>query len=77
MRLTCRIHPRATHDRVEWDGTVAGVWVGAPAAEGQANRAVVRAVARWLSVAPSRVRIVAGTRSRTKVVDVEGLDAIP
>jgi uncharacterized protein YggU (UPF0235/DUF167 family) len=74
VRLTCRVHPRAAHERVEWDGAIASVWVRAPAAEGQANRAVIRTVARWLEVAPSRVTIIGGTRSRTKVVDVEGFE---
>lgn len=77
MRITCRVHPRAVRARVEWDGVVAGVWVSEPAADGHANRAVVLAVARWLEVSPRRVRIVVGTRSRLKVVDVDGVDAVP
>jgi uncharacterized protein YggU (UPF0235/DUF167 family) len=77
MRLDVRVHPRARHRRLEWDGRIAGVWVTEPAADGRANRAVVAAVARWLQVAPSGLRIVAGTRSRTKLLEVEGLDALP
>jgi uncharacterized protein YggU (UPF0235/DUF167 family) len=77
MRIEVRVHPGARHRRLEWDGRIAGVWVTEPAADGRANRAVVAAVARWLGVAPSGLRIVAGARSRTKLLEVEGLDAHP
>ena len=77
MRIEIRVHPRARHRRLVWDGRIAGVWVTEPAADGRANRAVVAAVAGWLGVAPSRLRIVAGARSRTKLLEVDGLDAHP
>jgi uncharacterized protein YggU (UPF0235/DUF167 family) len=77
MRITCHVHPRATRSHVEWDGTIARVWVAAPAAEGQANRATVAAVGEWLKVALSRVRIITGIRSRTKILEVEGLERLP
>ena len=37
---------------------------------GQANRAIERAIAEYLHVAPSRVRIVAGHASREKSVEI-------
>jgi uncharacterized protein YggU (UPF0235/DUF167 family) len=76
MRITCHVHPKAARPRVEWDGTVARVWVAAPAAEGQANRATVAAVGEWLKVAPARVRIITGMRSRTKILEVDGIDRL-
>jgi len=77
MRIEVRVHPRARHRRLEWDGRIAGVWVTEPAADGRANRAVLAAVARWLQVAPSGLRLVAGDRSRTKLLEVDGLDVLP
>lgn len=77
IRLEVRVHPRASRARVEWDGSLAGVWVAPPAADGRANHAVVRALAGWLGVPPSAVRIVAGARGRSKVVEVDGLEALP
>lgn len=77
MRLAVRAHPGARRRRVEWDGDVVHVWVTAAAAEGAANRAVVDAVAGWLGVAPSRVVLLSGRRGRTKVLEVDGLDALP
>ena len=38
------------------------------------NRAVLRLVARALDVAPTRLELVAGARSRRKRVRVSGLD---
>jgi len=77
LRVTVRVHPHASHARLDWDGSVAHVWVTQPAAQGLANRALVRAVAQWCQVPPSAVRLIAGVRSRTKLVEVEGVDAVP
>ncbi len=51
------------------------VRVSAPPVDGRANVAVCRLIARRVGVAPSRVTLVRGQRSRTKLVRVEGLDA--
>jgi uncharacterized protein YggU (UPF0235/DUF167 family) len=45
-----------------------------PPADGEANRAVLRLVARALEVAPSRVTLLAGSRARRKRVRIEGID---
>ena len=49
------------------------VAVAEPASDGRANRAIEKAVAVYLKVAPSRVRIVRGMSSRQKTLEVEGL----
>lgn len=77
MILSVRAHPRASRERVAWDGERLHLWVSAPAAEGRANHAVVLAVARWLGVPPARVRLLSGTRSRTKLVEVDGDPPLP
>jgi uncharacterized protein YggU (UPF0235/DUF167 family) len=50
------------------------VRITARAVEGAANRALIEAVADALGVRPSAVSLVAGKRSRQKVVEVSGLD---
>jgi uncharacterized protein YggU (UPF0235/DUF167 family) len=52
-------------------------WVTTPPTEGAANLAVIGAIAEWLNVSRSAVRLVAGLRSRDKVVEVEGLRTLP
>lgn len=76
MRLQLRVHPGASRQRLSWDGSVLHLWVTVPAVEGAANAATLRAVAHWAGRPPSAVRLLAGSRGRTKVVEVDGLDAL-
>jgi uncharacterized protein (TIGR00251 family) len=55
-------------------GNALKVRIAAPPVEGAANEAVVRFLAEQLQVPRSAVRIESGTRSRAKVVTIEGLD---
>ena len=55
-------------------GTDVLVAVRARALEGQANEAIVRAVAAWLAIAPSRVRLLHGGSGRRTLLALEGLD---
>ena len=73
--LQVRAHPRASRDAVGpvVDGVVQ-VRVTRPATDGQANAAVQRLLADALGLAPSRLRLVAGERARTKRYEVQGLD---
>lgn len=77
MRVSVRVHPRASRARLRWDGAVLELWVTAPAVEGAANRAVLEAVAEWAGVRAAAVRLVSGDRARTKIVDVAGVDSPP
>ena len=72
--LSVRLTPRASRDAVALlaDGSLA-VRVTAPPVDGDANAALIKVVAKALGVAPSRVRLARGQRSRTKVLRVDGL----
>lgn len=48
--------------------------VTAPPVEGKANGAVIKLIAQSLDVAPSRVSIVAGQKSKKKRIVVSGID---
>jgi uncharacterized protein len=76
-RLTVRAHPRSSRRQLRWDGQTLEAWVTEPAAGNAANRALISAIAEWLNVPRSAVRLVAGHRSRAKVVEVEGLTTLP
>jgi uncharacterized protein (TIGR00251 family) len=75
-RFSVRVTPRARADLIEGEdsGGVLRIRVSAPPAGGAANASVVRLLARSLDVPPSTVTIVSGARSRTKVVQIDGLD---
>jgi uncharacterized protein len=76
-RLAVRVHARARTERLEWDGSTLQLSVREPPAGGRANAAVIRAVARWVGVAPSQVAIVSGAAARHKLVQIKHADALP
>ncbi|HEY7140906.1 MAG TPA: DUF167 domain-containing protein [Methylomirabilota bacterium] len=72
--LTVEVRPRSGRDEiVGWQGRHLRVRVAAPPADGAANEAVRGLLAERLGAARSRVEIVRGHASRTKVVRVVGL----
>lgn len=48
--------------------------VSGPPVDGRANRAICRLIARRPGVAPSKVTVIRGERSREKVLGVDGVD---
>jgi uncharacterized protein (TIGR00251 family) len=73
-RFTVKVHPRAR--RSEITGNLGDLWklsLAAPPVDGKANEECVRFLAEWAGVARSRVHIVSGLTSRTKVVEIEGI----
>lgn len=80
VRLVARLTPRAGDDRIDgWMTDAAGRPVlkartSAPPAEGRANAALERLVARALGLPPSAVAVVTGAGSRTKTLEISGAD---
>ncbi len=74
-RISVRVQPRASANQVYGldDDGVARVRVTAAPADGKANEAVVKVLAKALGVARGRVVIVRGVASRTKLIEVGGL----
>jgi hypothetical protein len=73
--LEISVVPRASSDQVgPFRDGVLRVRVTRPPADGDANRSVLRLVARALGVAPSRVVLVAGERGRRKRVRIVDID---
>jgi len=71
MKLFVEAKPGAEKEKVEKiDPTHFAVAVKEPPVQGRANAAIIRALADFLGVAPSRLRIVAGWSSRRKTIKV-------
>lgn len=73
-RLTVKVHPRAKRSALT--GRLGEAWkldLAAPPVDGKANEECVRFFAELAHLPRSRVRIVLGATSRTKVVEVEGM----
>ena len=71
MKLSVKVRVRAKEARVEKvDDTHYRVCVKAPPVDGKANEAVREALARYFDVRRSAVRIVSGSTSRQKLVEI-------
>jgi uncharacterized protein YggU (UPF0235/DUF167 family) len=71
LRLIVKVKPGSRRPGVTRDGASIVVSVREPATDGKANFAVIRAVAAWLNVPPSRVELEGGAASRTKRLAIE------
>jgi uncharacterized protein (TIGR00251 family) len=75
-RLSLRVSPGAKSSAVV--GRYGERWkirVTAPAESGRANEALLELLAGALGITRSRLRVVSGTGSRDKIVEVTGIDA--
>jgi uncharacterized protein (TIGR00251 family) len=74
VRFAVRAQPRAARSEVvgEHDGALK-VRLAAPPVDGEANRELVKLLARRLGVSQSCVRVVAGESGRNKLVEVAGV----
>jgi uncharacterized protein len=74
-RIEVRLRPRGHADELLGisDG-VLQAWVSAPPVDGKANKALCRLVAKRAGVAPSRVSVLRGEKSRQKLLQVEGIE---
>lgn len=68
MILTVHVKPRGKSNRViEWlDSETAKVEVKSPPEKGKANEAVIKLLAKELSIAPSEIELVRGAATRMK-----------
>jgi len=78
IRLAVRVTPRGGRDAIEgWTRDEAGrpvlkLRVSAAAAEGAANAAVIKLVAKALKLPKSAVRIASGETARVKRLEIDG-----
>jgi hypothetical protein len=76
-RIEVRLRPRGHRDQLLGIGDgILLARVTAPPVEGRANKALCRLIAKRIGIAPSKVSVVRGEKSRNKVVRVEGVSAM-
>ena len=74
VTISIRVQPRASRNAVVgWTGDTLNIRLTAPPVEGAANRACLQFLAEILDVAPSRISLEAGEKSREKRFRVAGL----
>ncbi|MGE0787850.1 MAG: DUF167 domain-containing protein [Sandaracinaceae bacterium] len=75
VRFSVRVAPRASADAIGGvHGDALRVRVSAPPVDDAANRGVVELLARALRVPKRAVRIVGGHASKSKLVEVDGVE---
>lgn len=75
VRFAVRVQPRASRSEVcGVHGEALRVRLAAPPVDGAANDALVALLADELDVARRAIRIVSGESSRSKTVQVDGID---
>jgi uncharacterized protein (TIGR00251 family) len=68
------LQPRASRDGIDgMQGDALKVKVIAPPLEGRANKALKKLLAKELGLPPSRIEIIAGQRSREKILKISGV----
>ncbi len=76
VRLLVHVQPRAARTEVAGlHGNALKIRVAAPPVDGAANEAVIEALADALEIPRKEIRIVGGTSSRRKVIEVNGVSA--
>ena len=77
-RLTVRVQPNASADRIDGPETDAAgrrylkVRVRAVPEDGKANAAVEKLIAKHLGIPKSAVRVVTGGKNRLKALEIDG-----
>jgi hypothetical protein len=59
------------------DGSCLELWIRQAPVDGVANAATLAEVAEWLGVPRRRVRLVSGAAARVKILEIEGVAALP
>jgi uncharacterized protein (TIGR00251 family) len=73
IRLKVRVIPNARKNEVvSWTEDEIRLKVKAPAVEGKANAALLEYLAGLMEVPRSKIRLKAGEKARTKIIEIDG-----
>ncbi len=70
MKIQVKVKPNSKTEEVSREGNSFIVKVKEPPREGKANQVVIKLLAQHFGIPQSRVRILSGFRSKSKVVEV-------
>ena len=71
MKIFVKVKPRAKENKIERVGdTNFNVWVKEPPVDGKASKAVLRAIADYFAVPLSKVKMISGSGSRQKIIEI-------
>jgi len=71
MKIFVKVKPRAREERVQKIGGINfEVWVRELPEKGKANRAVIKSLADYFKVSQSSIKIISGSTSRLKIIEI-------
>lgn len=70
MKINVRIKPRSSRNKVEKTDSGYAVYVTEPPVENRANVAMIENLSEYFSIPKSKIRIVAGFKSRNKIIEL-------
>ena len=76
MKISARLKPNSRHREeviTNDDGSLT-IYTKAPAIEGRANLAAAKLLAKYLGVAPSKVKLLRGASSKYKIFEIDRVD---
>ena len=76
MKLSVHLKPNSRHREeviTNDDGSLM-IYTKAPAIEGRANLAAAKLLAKYLGVAPSKVKLLRGASSKYKIFEIDRVD---
>lgn len=76
MKLSAHLKPNSRHREeviTNNDGSLT-IYTKAPAIEGRANLAAAKLLAKYLGVAPSKVKLLRGASSKYKIFEIDQVD---
>ena len=79
ITIEVKVEPRSSQACLAgvMDNAILKVKLTCPPVEGAANEQLIELIARQLNIKKSQVSVIRGLKSKRKVIQVSGLDAIP
>ena len=72
MNITVKVKPKAREEKVEkLDNTRYVVYTKELPEKGKANKGIVRLLSKYFLISQSKIMIVSGQKSRTKIVNIK------
>ena len=70
MKYSIIVKPGSKVEKIVSDGENLTVFIHARAHDGEANKAVIESLAKYFRVAKSQIEIVAGSKSKKKIIEI-------
>ncbi|MDO4967188.1 MAG: DUF167 domain-containing protein [Candidatus Saccharibacteria bacterium] len=70
MKYICLIKPGSSQEKIVEDGENLIVYLRAKAHDGEANAALIKSLSKHFHVGKTCIKIVQGTKSRNKIVEI-------